>query len=137
MRTFPLRFPHPEETESPLEEQGFLADMHSVFLRQIVRAGREPSKSFRMEFSWSFFCAPLVRFRSFAFIRKSPRDRAARGSSLQRAPRRPPVEVGLWRRKAETRARKLDLKTKQKPVRAACGARLLFSFFSGASLLTG
>jgi hypothetical protein len=74
-----------------------------------------------------FFCALLVRFRSFAFIRKAREDRAARGSSLQRAPRPGP----LLKRAGEAKGRnpyaeKLDLKT-QRRIEEAPADEPLFS----------
>src|SRR5690349_8866439 len=69
-------------------------------------------------FSWSFFLLSAARLRTVALHQRSPRIRAARGSSLQRAPRFwPPDESGLVRAKvrglraAEESNAEKDLKT--------------------------
>lgn len=64
--------------------------------------------------------------RSFALHTKSPRSRAASGSSLQRAPRPAPCEVGLVRAKAGYRAEKKG--PEKKPALATRQRRPLAGF---------
>jgi hypothetical protein len=64
-----------------------------------------------------FFFALLLGFGLFALHQKSPQIRAARGSNLQRAPRRPPEtwqSAGLRAGESEKTAEAAGVRAKEK-----------------------